>query len=86
MFELLQKVERLASISNYTLSPEILDQIVTITPTFWGIKGNLLVPGTTRLYKSGMKANAKQYTPQQSNLSFLVTEPEQVIEFIDTYT
>jgi hypothetical protein len=37
------------------------------------------------LYKSDIKAIAKRYTPQQSNLNFLVTEPEKVIEFLHTF-
>ena len=61
-----EKVERLARNSKHTLSPEILEQIETITPTFKNIKGNLLDQGTTCLYKSNIKAIAKQYTPQQS--------------------
>ena len=45
----------------------------------------MLDDGTTRLYKSNIKAIAKRYNPQQSNLNFLVTEPEKVIEFLHTY-
>ena len=32
-----------------------------------------------------MKAIAKRYTPQQLNLNFVVTEPEKVIEFLNTF-
>ena len=80
-----EKVERLSRNSKNTLSPEILEQIETITPTFRDLKGNLLDEGSTRLYKSNIKAIAKRYTPSQSNLNFLVTEPEKVIEFLNTF-
>ena len=69
----------------HTLSPEILDQIQTISPTFRDSKGNLLDSGTTYLYKSNIKAIAKRYTPQQSNIHLLVTEPEKEIEFLNTF-
>ena len=85
MIEEPEKVERLARNSKHTKSPEILETIETITPTFRDIKGNLLDPGITRLYKSNVKVIAKLYTPQQSNLNFLVTEPEKVIEFLNTF-
>ena len=68
--------------SKHTLSPEIIEQIETITLT---LKGNLLDEGTTRLFKSNIKAIAKRYTPQQSNLNFLVTEPENGIKFLNTF-
>ena len=80
-----EKVERLSRNSKHTLSPDILEQIETITPTFRDIKGNLLDNGSTRLYKSNIKAIAKRYTPPQSNLNFLVTEPKKVIEFLNTF-
>ena len=80
-----KKVERLSRKSKHTLSPDIVEQIETITPTFKDEKNNYLEPNTTRLYKSNIKAIAKRYTPQQSNLNFLVTEPEKVIDFLDTF-
>ena len=47
-----EKVERLSRNSKHTLSPDIIEQIEIITPTFRDIKGNLLDNGSTRLYKS----------------------------------
>ena len=37
------------------------------------------------MYKSNIKAIAKRYTPPQSNLNFLVTEPKKVIQFLNTF-
>ena len=71
-----ETVSRLACNSKRTLSPDILEQIETITPPFKDNKNDYLDPNTTRLYKSNIKAIAKRYTPSQPNLNFLVTEPE----------
>ena len=76
-----ETVKRLARNSKHTLSSDIIEQIETITPTFKDNKINYLAPITTRLYKSNIKAIAKQY-----NLNFLVTEPEKVIEFLNAFT
>ena len=80
-----KKVDRLSRKLATTLDEKTLTKIDTITPTFIDKKNKPIEERTKKQYKSSIKAIAKAYTPQQTNLNFLVTEPEKVINFLNNF-
>ena len=80
-----KKVDRLSRKLATTLDEKTLTKIDTITPTFIDKKNKPIEECTKKQYKSSIKAIAKAYTPQQTNLNFLVTEPEKVINFLNNF-
>ena len=66
------------------IDPSVLEQIETLTPTVLDRKGNPIDDDTKKLYKTNIKAVMKRFEPLQHNLNFLVSNPNDVINLLNS--
>jgi len=66
------------------IDPNVLEQIETLTPTFLDKKGNPIDDDTKKLYKTNIKAVMKRFDPPQHDLNFLVSNPNDVINLLNS--
>ena len=66
------------------IDPSVLEQIETLTPTFLDKKGNPIDDDTKKLYKTNIKAVMKRFDPPQHDLNFLVSNPHDVINLLNS--